>query len=261
MKFKEKYGPWALVTGASSGIGEEFAKQLAAHGLNVILAARRGDRLEQLKQKILTQYDVEVISVAVDLLSGDFLEIIKDASEGLEVGLLVNNAGMLYMGDHLNNTIENEMRMIDLNIKVPAILTHHFVAKMVERKRGGLIFTASMLGFMGTPYASTYAGTKAHEIVKSEGLWYELKPKGVDVITLNPGLTETEMVADYDFSGLPMKLMKPAPVAKSALDNLGKSARVTPGAMNNVMNWMSKRIMSRNMNTNMFGGFMSKVVH
>jgi short-subunit dehydrogenase len=261
MKFKEKYGPWALVTGASSGIGEEFARQLAAKGLNVIIAARRKDRLAQLRQNILARHDVEVIAIDVDLLSDDFLAVIKKVTEGLVVGLLVNNAGMLYMGDHLDNTIENELKMIDLNIKVPAVLTHHFASAMVKRKRGGIIFTASMLGFMGTPYASTYAGTKAHEIVKSEGLWYELKPKGVDVITLNPGLTETEMVADYDFSAMPMKFMKPGPVAKSALDNLGKSVRVTPGAMNNIMNWMSKRVMSRNMSINMFGGFMSKVVH
>lgn len=256
--FKERYGSYALITGASSGIGEEFAMQLGAKGLNLVLVARRADRLSKLASKIEQEYKVDVRTVSVDLLSDNYLDQIKNVTDTLEIGLLINNAGMLYIGNHMDNSIRNELRMIDLNIKVPAVLTHHYVEKMIERKKGGIIYTASMLGFMGTPYASTYAGTKAHEIVKSEGLAYELKPMGIDVLTLNPGLTDTEMIANNDFSAMPMKLMKPAPVAKSALDALGKKVLVTPGFMNNMMNGMSKRIMSRKMNTKMFGGYMKK---
>lgn len=258
MNFKEKYGQYALITGASSGIGEEFAKQLAEKGLNLILVARRKERLEKLSKKLEERHKIKAIVVVADLLSGNFLDEITQVTDSLEVGLLVSNAGMMYIGNYLDNSLENDLKMIDLNIKVPAILTHHFVQKMVERKKGGIIYTASLLGYMGTPFASTYAGTKAHEIVKGEGLAYELKPKGIDVLVLNPGLTETEMTSNNDFSGMPMKLMKPNLVAKSAIDALGKKVLVTPGFMNNMMIWMTKRMMSRKMNTKMFGMFMKK---
>ncbi len=258
MKFKEKYGQYALITGASSGIGVEFANQLAEKGLNVILVARRQERLEKLSNELEEKYGIKAVALAVDLLSGNFMDEVKKATDPLDVGLLVSNAGMMYIGNYLDSSLEDDLKMIDLNIKAPAILTHHFVRKMVERKKGGIIYTASMLGYIGTPFASTYAGTKAHEIVKGEGLAYELGPKGIDVLVLNPGLTETEMTSNNDFSGMPMKLMKPDLVAKSAIDALGKRTLVTPGFMNNVMVWMAKRVMSRKMNTKMFGMFMKK---
>lgn len=258
MNFKIKYGPWALVTGASSGIGLELVKQIAEKGLDIILVARRKEKLNSLALEIEKTYKVKTIVIKADLLKDGYLSEIRKITDDKDIGLLVSNAGMMYIGNHFDNTIENELKMIDLNIKVPAVLTHHFVQKMIARKKGGVIYTASMLGFMGTPYATTYAGTKAHEIVKAEGLAYELKPKGIDVLALNPGLTETEMTANNDFSGIPMKLMKPVLVAKSAINALGKQVLVTPGFMNNMMNWMSKRIMSRNMNTKMFGTFMKR---
>ena len=258
MEYNEKYGQYALITGASSGIGVEFAKQLAEKGLNLILVARRKERLEKLSKELEKKYRIRAIVIAVDLLSDNFLDEIKKTTDHLEVGLLVSNAGMMYIGNYFDNPLEKDLKMIDLNIKVPAILTHHFAQKMIERKKGGIIYTASMLGFMGTPFASTYAGTKAHEIVKGDGLAYELKPKGIDGLVLNPGLTDTEMTSNNDFSAIPMKLMKPDMVAKSAIDAIGKKILVTPGFMNNMMIWMAKRIMSRKMNTKMFGMFMKK---
>ena len=258
MKFKDKYGSYALVTGASSGIGAEMAVQLAQKGLNLVLVARRQDKLEQLRERIKRNANVTIRIIALDLLSNNFLETIKKTTDDLDIGLLVNNAGTMYIGNYLDCSLDRELQMINLNIKVPLVLTKHFAPKMVEKKKGGLIYTASMLGYMGTPYSSIYAGTKAFEIVKGEGLAYELKPYNIDVLTLNPGLTDTEMTANNDFSGMPMKLMKPNVVAKTAINALGKKVLVTPGVMNNIMNWMSKRIMSRKMNTSMFGMFMKK---
>jgi uncharacterized protein len=254
--FKSKYGSYALITGASSGIGAEIARQLGEKGLNLVLVARRKDRLERLAREIEHHSKVKVIPVSVDLVSDGFLREIRKVTDELDIGLLVNNAGQMFIGNYLDNSIEQDLIMIDLNIKVPAILTHHFAKNMVSKGRGGIIFTASMLGFIGTPFASAYAGTKAHEITKSEGLAYELKPKGVDVLVLNPGLTDTELTANNDFSGMPFKLMRAEESAKAAIEALGNQVLVTPGTMNNVMNWMSKRIMSRKMNTNMFGGYM-----
>ena len=258
MKFKEKYGDFALITGASSGIGVEYAKQLAKKGLNLVLIARRLDRLEEVKHEIQEQNDVKIINIGLDLLSDGFLDSIRNITDELEVGLVINNAGIMYIGSYLDCSLEKELQMITLNIIVPTILTKHFVPKMIGRKKGGLIYTASMLGFTGTPYSTIYAATKAHEIVKGEGLAYELKPYNIDVLTVNPGLTDTEMTVNNDFSGMPMKLMKPSIVAKIAIGALGKKVLITPGWMNKTMNWMSKRIMSRNMNTSMFGMLMKK---
>ncbi len=259
--YKEKYGPWALITGASSGIGAEFAKQLAEKGLNLVLAARREDRLIELAKEIQQNHDIQVKTIQVDLLSDGFIDRIRETTDGLDIGLLVSNAGYrIYVGEYFDNPLKEELDMIDLNIKVPAILTHHFAKDMIARQKGGIIYNASVLGYMGTPYAASYAGSKAYGLVQGEGLWYELKPKGVDVLVLNPGLTNTEMTAPHDFSPLPMKLMMPGPVAKSAIEALGKRSRVTPGGMNKVSNWMSKFMMTRNMNTRMFGFFLKKVL-
>ena len=136
MEFKEKYGEYALITGASSGIGEEFAKQLAEKGLNLILVARRKEKLEKLSNKLEKEHNVKVIALGVDLLSENFIEEIKKVTDFLNVGLLVINAGMMYIGNYLDNSLENDLKMIELNIKAPAILTHHFAKKMVDRKKG-----------------------------------------------------------------------------------------------------------------------------
>ncbi len=256
--FKNSYGPWALITGASSGIGEAFAFRLATEGMNLILAARRKDKLTALAQKLETKFGIDVRTVEVDLLKKDFLESIKSATADVQIGLLVNNAGQLILNQYMNTSIEDESRMIDLNIKTPAILTHHFAEKMIRRGKGGIINVASVLAYMGVPYSAAYAATKAYELVKSEGLWYELRKHGIDVLSLNPGLTKSEMTKELDFSHMPMKLMNPASVANTAVKALGKKSQVTPGWMNKMLVFMSKHFMTRNMNTKMFGMLMGK---
>jgi len=258
MSFKEKYGSYALITGASSGIGKEFAKQLGKKGLNLVLIARRKDKLEEIATEIKEDSKVKVLAISIDLLSENIIQEIEKVTNDIEIGLLVNNAGVMYLGNYTDFSLEDYSKMIDLNVKIPTILTHHFVKKMITRKKGGIVNLAGMVGFMGTPYTSIYAGTKAYELVASEGLAYELKPKGIDMLILNPGLTETEMTANNDFSGLPMKLMKPADVVRPAINALGKKTLITPGFMNKMMKGMSKRIMSRSMNTKMFGWFLKK---
>ncbi|MFQ5864728.1 MAG: SDR family NAD(P)-dependent oxidoreductase [bacterium] len=128
--FNQKYGPWALITGASSGIGESFASQLAAKGLNLALVARRKDRLDALAQKLEKRFHIETKTIGVDLLHQDFLEPIKQVTDDLQIGLLVNNAGLWKMNSYIETSLEDEFNMIDLNIKAPSILTHHFAKKM-----------------------------------------------------------------------------------------------------------------------------------
>jgi uncharacterized protein len=253
---KEKYGPWALITGSSSGIGAEFANQLAAQGLNLVLVARREERLKILAARLEEEFPIKVLTVGADLSKPDFIKTINERTSALEIGLLINNAAMMYINNYLDASIEDELKLIDLNIKAPAILTHHFAGKMIQRKKGGIIYVASTLGYMGTPYSSAYAASKAHEVSKGEGLHYEFKSKGVDAMVLSPGLTRTEMTDGLDFSHMPMKLMETEDVVRAALKGLGKKSQVIPGGMNKMMAWMSKRIMSRDMITNMMGKMM-----
>lgn len=256
--FKNKYGPWALITGASSGIGEDFASRLAAEGLNLVLAARRKDRLEALAQKLEKQFNIETKTIGVDLLQQDFLEPIKQVTDDLQIGLLVNNAGLWKINSYMETSLEDEFNMIDLNIKAPSILTHHFAKQMMRIGKGGIINVASLLAYVGVPYSAVYAATKAYELVKSESLWYELKQNGIDVLSLNPGLTKSEMTNGFDFSHMPMSLLKPEKVVRTALKALGKRSQVIPGGINRMLGFLSKRVMSRDMNTRMFGMLMGK---
>ncbi len=262
--FNDQYGPWALITGASSGIGAEFARQLAAKGLNLVLVARREERLCALARALESAHPIAVTIIPVDLTTTDFLAVIQQATDGLEIGLLVNNAGVMPTGRFLDHDLEQELRQLKLNTRAPLILTHHFGRPMAERGRGGLLFLASMTAFQGTPSASLYAATKAFDLVLAEGLHVELKEAGVDVLALAPGFTATELAGELDFSGTPIKPMPTRPVVQAALRALGRKAVVVPGSQNRLLVWMGKHLLPRSANTAIFGkifGTLSKEVH
>lgn len=253
------YGPWALVSGASSGIGKEFAEQLARQGINVVIAARRKDRLTSIASKLSKEHGVEVKAVEVDLLAPGFWDILERETDGLEIGLLVNNAGMMRSGESFDISLEDEMKLIDLNIKAPLALTRLFGEKMIERGKGGIINVSSTLDYMGVPYFSTYSASIAFELSRSEGLWYELKSKGVDVLALSPGGTKTEMAANMNEDKLPFAMMSTSDVVNVALKNLGRKSHAIPGNTNLLMVWMSKRMFKRANMTRTLGKMMRKV--
>ena len=234
--FAHRYGPWALVTGASSGIGEEFARQLAARGLSLVLAARRKDRLEVLARGLVRDHGVEVRVVAVDLARRDFLPAIEEAVQDVEVGLLVNNAGFGDKGRFLDSDIEKQLEMLDVNCRASLVLAHAFGRRMAARHRGGIIFTSSTAAFQGTPYTSHYAATKGWGLQLAEGLACELRGEGIDVLALCPGPTDTEgpRRTGVDPAKIPVKMMATAPVVAAALKGLGKKAIVIPGVVNNL---------------------------
>lgn len=159
--FKNKYGPWAVITGASAGLGETFAKRLAAQGLNLVLTARREERLEKLAGSLSKDYKIETRIVAVDLGNPDFLAVIKECTKDIEIGLLINNAGFTNSGEFLDNSLESEVLLVDVNIRAAMILAHHFGNLMRHNKRGGIIFSASIGGHAPIPYWSNYAASKA----------------------------------------------------------------------------------------------------
>ena len=247
--FGTKYGPWALVTGASSGIGEEFARQLAARELNLVLAARRVDRLEALADQLTREHGVEVRALRADLSRSGAAEGLADATADLEVGLLVNNAGSASaVGTFFQGDDALEADIVQLNAVAPMQLAHHFGRRMRERGRGGILFVSSTSAFQPTPYLANYAATKAYLLSLGEALNLELKGTGVDVTVLVPGATRTEAVRWFDgvdFSKVRMPWMEVGPVVRSALGALGRRPSIVPGGLNKVMQFMAKRVMSR----------------
>jgi len=213
--FNEKYGPWALVTGASSGIGAVFAKELAAKGLNVVLVARRQDRLEALAKELKSNHAVETHIIVADLTTDSGIEAVKNETSKLEVGLLINNAGVEDSGHFLETSIDTAVAALELNCKTPLILSHHFAKKMKQRKRGGILFMSSLVAFQGTPYIANYAATKAYSLVLAEGLATELE-NDIDVLSINPGFTNTDLSPDFNFDGLPIKPIMPEQVVAEA---------------------------------------------
>ncbi|MDA2919055.1 SDR family NAD(P)-dependent oxidoreductase [Desulfobacterota bacterium AH_259_B03_O07] len=252
--FKQKYGPWALVTGASSGLGAEFAKQLAAERINIVLVARREDRLRALAEELKKNSSVDSRVVSADLSQDDFLGRINEATTGLEINLLVNNAGSVLSDHFLSHDIQSELDILYLNSRAPMILTHHFGKLMKSREKGGIIFVASVVGLAGIPGWTNYASTKGQNLLFAEGLGGELKQDGVDVLALAPAFIRSEfmeLTSFGKFMSLPVDR-----VVRVALKNLGKKRVVTPGLIHKLIAF-STRLQPRFLNTKIFRAVIS----
>ena len=182
-----------LITGASSGIGEVFARKLAARGRNVLLVARSEEKLITLCNELGRSNSIRAQYVALDLSKPESAaQLFEEATKrGLTVDMLINNAGFGSMGEFSKLDLARELNMIDLNIKSLVELTHRFLQPMIERKQGAIINVASTAAFQPVPYMATYAATKAFVLSFSEALWEENRPHGIKVMALCPGVTET----------------------------------------------------------------------
>jgi len=236
MEWWERYGPWALVTGASSGLGAEFTRQLAAREMNVVLVARRTDRMETLAREVGHTHGVQTRIITADLTQEGACESVAEASEGLEIGLLVNNAGFGMTGPFSACDALRQARMVVLNCVVPVFLTAHFLPPMLERNRGGLIFLASTAAYQPTPFLATYGATKAFNLMLGESLWAECRRCGVHSLALSPGFTQTEFgsVARFKDSG-PFREATPPAVVRRALQSLGSRPSVVHGLLNKLL--------------------------
>ena len=230
--FLNKYGEWALVTGASKGIGLEYSRQIAAKGLNVVLVARSEDRLSDLATAIENDYSVKTRIVAADLTDPSGVTRLIEATVDIDIGLLVNNAGREDSGPFLQIPLDDAIKTIDLNIKVPVQLTRNYAPKMVARKKGGIVFMSSIVAFQGIPNIANYAATKAWDLVFAEGVAAELEQSNIDVLSVNPGFTKSELSPDISFDDLPFKPMVASAVVKTALADLGSSQLSVPGLVN-----------------------------
>ncbi len=230
--FKARYGPWALIAGASVGLGAAFASALAEKGLNLVLIARRPGPLESTSAELKERYGIAVKTVCMDLAAPDMLQKIAAETKELEIGLLVYDTAYMLIGSFLGHPVESHLRAIDVNCRGPLMLAHHFGQKMSERKRGGIILMTSLSGMQGAPWLASYGATKAFNIVLAEGLWYELKSEGVDVMACCAGAIETPNYVSSKPASLGAFTPKPVAVdtvAHDAVAALGRKPLVIPG--------------------------------
>ncbi|MBI3174800.1 MAG: SDR family NAD(P)-dependent oxidoreductase [Chloroflexi bacterium] len=230
--FSEKYGPWALVTGAAMGLGAEFARQLAARRLNLLLLDINAEVLTEVSKSVSKEFNVGIRPIVVDLAQPDFLRnVSSDLDE--QIGLLVNIVGGSAIGHFLDLPLERHLSMLAVNVRAPLILAHHFGGLMRARKRGGIIFVSSISALSGTSDFSEYSATKAYDLVLGEALWQELRPCGVDVLTMivdaadTPGW-RTENPNPEAKTWPPV--MSAADTVRETLEALGKTPSFVPGA-------------------------------
>ncbi len=230
VSLRERYGEWALVTGASAGIGAEFARALAREGLSCVLVARREHRLRRLATDLEEEFSVATRIVVADLARADETKQIADAVADLEIAVLVNNAGVGYAGRFSKQAVARLRDMIELNCTAALQLTHHFLAGMQERRRGAVIFVGSVAGHQPVPLRTLYSATKAFERFFGDALWAEMRGTGIDVLSVEPGTTQTAFqrsAGEVTHPGQP-----PTAVVRDALDALGQQPAVVSGWLN-----------------------------
>lgn len=246
--FSKKYGPWALITGAAMGLGAEFARQLAQQGLKLALVDVQEQPLTATAERLSREFPVAVQPIVADLAAPDVLPLLAASTRGIEIGLLVNNAGISAIGHFLDLPIEKHLAILAVNARAPMLLTHHFGGLMRARKRGGMIFVSSMSALTGTSYVSEYSATKAHDLALAEALWQELQPFQVDVLAAIVGAADTPGWRAEN----PNPNAKPWPpvmtvedTVRETLAALGKTPSFVPGLQNRIATFLTTRLLSR----------------
>src|SRR6202049_1151986 len=259
---KKRFGPWALVTGASSGIGKECAGQIAASGINIVLVARREYLLKEIGVEFSKRYGVEHRVVVLDLSREDFIGQLASATDDLDIGLVVSNAGTGNPGEFLK--LDRQLHRTTLRVSTMAHLdiAHHFGAKLTERRRGGIILAGAMGAENGVPRMANDGAAKAYVHSLGEALHYEFKPLGVYVTVLAAGFTNTAVLEKFglDPKTMPMKPMSVEQCVSEGLSGLLKNrSMIIPGRLNRIMNALVPASLARKIEADMLGkGLASK---
>ncbi|MEM9983511.1 MAG: SDR family oxidoreductase [Bacteroidota bacterium] len=255
-RLRARYGEWVLVTGASSGIGQELAKQFASTGFKVIITGRREAVLEELATQWFMQYQAEVVPLVGDLSSPEQVQALIEATRHLPIGIAVLNAGFGTSGPFLEADLETEQNMLALNCGAVLTLSHHFAARMSQVGKGSLVLMSSMVAFQGVPRAAHYAATKAYVQTLGEALALELKGKGVDVLCAAPGPVASGFSARADMQM--GRTLSPEQVGVPIIRAIGRRSTTLPGFLTKFLvynlrllpRWTKVRIMGQVM-----GGF------
>ncbi|MGK7867614.1 SDR family NAD(P)-dependent oxidoreductase [Falsiroseomonas sp. E2-1-a20] len=250
----DRYGAWALVTGASDGIGEATARRLAAEGFSLLLVARRQARLRELAAELAAAHRVQVETLALDLGTPEGVAALLQASAAQDIGVLVTAAGFGTSGSFLTSQAEDELAMVDVNCRAVLAMTHHFAQRFAGRGRGGIVLFSSLVAFQGVPNSANYAATKAYVQSLAEGIGPELRARGVDVLAVAPGPVRSGFAAR---AGMRMGATdSPGTVAKGLLEALGRRSLVRPGLLSKLLEfaltflprrgrvWMMGKVMS-----------------
>lgn len=233
--FLARYGPWAVITGASSGIGNAIARRLAADGFNLVLVARSKDVLAQMVSDLSRQHNVEVRPLTLDLAAASSDSELEMACRDLDIGLLIASAGFGTSGSFLVAEREPELEMLAVNCRALLSASLHFGKRFAQRKRGGIVLLSSIVGFQGLPNAAHYAATKAYVQTLAEGLQVELAPHGVDVLAAAPGPTNTGFAARADMQM--GNALNPDDIAQPILAALGRRVTVLPGFLSKLLTY------------------------
>lgn len=231
--FRNRYGPWAVVTGATDGIGRAFADCLAQRRLNLVLVARRGAILDEMAGRYAAEHCIDTRVLAADLSNPGGPDALADVASALEVGLVVAAAGYGRAGPLIDSDITDELRMVDVNCRAVLSTASHFGRRFAHQRRGGLILMSSLFAFQGVPRAANYAATKAYVQSLAEALRIELAPFGVDVVASVPGPVQSGFAERAD-----MRMgvaAQPGEVARATLAALGRRSVVRPG-------WLAKAL-------------------
>lgn len=233
--FARHYGPWAVVTGASEGIGRAFAQRLAELGVNVVLVARRADLLDALAASLRAAHGIECRVVSADLADRDANRSLIDATAELDVGLLVSAAGFGSGGPFLAADVGSETAMVDVNCTAVLVQSWHYGRRFAQRGRGGVVLMSSLVGFQGAPWAANYAATKAYVQSLAEGLRAEWASRGVDVIASAPGPVASGFARRADMRMA--RAQSPEIVARRTLEALGRRGTIRPGWLSKLLGW------------------------
>ena len=256
MNLKERYGPVALVAGASEGLGAAFAHALARQGLNLVIVARRKKNLETLAKVISSHYSVDVWPVYCDLKAPDATGQIRDVIGDMKINFLVYNAALSYIGPYLDNPVSEHIHIAEVNMLTPLKMLHHFGSRMMDEKRGGIVLMSSLAGNQGSGFLSTYAATKAFNRILAESLWYEWKARGVDVIGCCAGATLTPnyiLSKPKKISRFAPKPQLPEEVVDECLLKIGKTPSFISGRANKIASFLMNQIFSLKRSINIMG--------
>jgi len=252
----KKYGSWALVTGATSGIGLDITRHLASAGFNLIINARQQKNLDHIAAEIKNSYQTEVKMICGDVSVPETTDAIIEASKNTGTGLIVLCAGYGSSGLFTSTSLHNEINMLRVNCESVLSLTHYFAQRFVLQKRGGIILMSSLVAFQGVPYSANYAATKAYIQSLAEGLAEELKPYKVDVLAAAPGPVNSGFAQRANMK-MNMSL-SPEQLGVPILKALGRKKNVEPGELSKLLiyslrtapRWVKIKIMQQVM-----GGF------
>ena len=242
--FPTRYGNWAVVAGASEGLGAAFATELARRGMHLLLIARRGDALQTVADRLSEDHGVEVRILVLDLASPALAGSLSDTTAELEVGVIVYNAAFVPVASFLELEDDALEQLMGANVQGPVTVLRALLPSMRERRRGAVVLMSSLAGMQGSPRLAAYAASKAFNTVLAESLWHELREDGIDVVVSCPGAISTPRYLKSTDRIAP-GTMSPDAVARETLDAIGKGPRVVPGALNRLFAGLFERLLPR----------------